>query len=454
MGQADERADIYALGIVLYEMITGRIPFRADTPMAILLKKNQEPLPRLKQFVSGLPESVENVLIKALARDPQNRYQTTQEFLNALTRLSRGEEIASVRTTERRINPVWVFGGVGVLAVLLICGIGIFAAFKFLAADSQPSTPDIVVTQPDSVDPSYITPAAWTESPVPPLVFDATITSVPPPIIDPTVTPGPVSGQTSINPVDQAEIVFIPASTFEMGLSNSQRNVLQSKWKTRTILLEQSQPQHSVTLNSYWIYKTEVSNAMYQQCVQAGMCLAPVQGNSATRGSYYGNKNFDDYPVVFVTWQMSETYCEWAGGGLPTEAQWEYAARGPDGNLFPWGNNAWSKTLANVKNSQIGDTTPVDDYQAGASPFGLLNMSGNVWEWVFDWYRDDYYRTNSNWIDPIGPESGKVVDGLAFKSVRGGAYWNPAGDTSIAIHDWERAVYATMEVGFRCAMNP
>lgn len=433
MGQADERVDIYALGIVLYEMVTGRIPYRADTPMAVLLKKSQEPLPRPSQFVPGLPAALEYLLVKALAREPAQRYQDTREFIAALERLLQDAPTRPETPQPGKPNLVWILAGAGLLAGLALCAFGLFALLN------RPG-PGPLSAPPTATPPSSATPSL---TPVP----DASATLSP----TATATFGPAAGEIRINPKDQAEAVYIPAATFEMGLSNAQTETIRAICNKCDTELDFSRPKHNVTLDAYYIYKYEVSNALYQRCVRAGNCSEPAKKTSANINNYYGNPTYDNYPVVFVTWAMAETYCQWAGGHLPTEAQWEYAARGPNGNLYPWGNQLPSSQLANLDN-YVGDTRPVDSYPAGVSYFGLYNMSGNVWEWVFDWYQADYYQTNTNWVNPSGPDSGDIKSGERLKSGRGGAYWISLGGSSPGFRDWYQAAWTGSAVGFRCSL--
>jgi formylglycine-generating enzyme required for sulfatase activity len=144
---------------------------------------------------------------------------------------------------------------------------------------------------------------------------------------------------------------------------------------------------HDVYLDAYWIDKYEVTNAQYELCVENGACSEPLDLSSSTRDSYYVNPEYADYPVINVIVPQAKDYCEWVGGSLPTEAQWEKAAHGLSEQAFPWGNDAPTCELANFNSGGepcVGDTAPVGSYPDGVSPYGAMDMAGNVTEWVLD----------------------------------------------------------------------
>ena len=202
-------------------------------------------------------------------------------------------------------------------------------------------------------------------------------------------------GQTHISSIDGMTQVCVPDGELLMGSDKSVDSQAH----------DDELPQHSVYLDAYWIDQTEVTNAMYEQCVSAGECTPPAKNSSYTRDFYYGNSQFDDYPVIYVDWNQAKAYCQWAGRRLPTEAEWEKAARGTDGRIYPWGNTNPDRSLLNY-NGNIDDTAEVGDYPAGQSPYGALDMAGNVWEWVADWYGETYYQ-NSPDRNPQGPQTGE-----------------------------------------------
>jgi len=188
-------------------------------------------------------------------------------------------------------------------------------------------------------------------------------------------------------------------------------------------------PAHDVTLDAYWMDQLEVTNAMYALCVNAGVCDLPQNLGTARIANYFGNSEFKDYPVVYVTWGQAKTYCEWANRRLPTEAEWERAARGDDLRTFPWGEDKPDWRFANF-NMLVTDTSRVGSYAMGASPFGVLDLAGNVAEWTNDFYDFDFYLT-SPLANPLGPESSSSLN----RVVRGGSL----GDAEINIRVSKRS---------------
>jgi eukaryotic-like serine/threonine-protein kinase len=239
-------------------------------------------------------------------------------------------------------------------------------------------------------------------------------------------------------------MVYVPAGSFLMGSTENDINTLMANCPVCDRDYFQPEiPQHPVYLDAYWIDKTEVTNAMYAQCVASGACGRLHGTGSYTRSSYYGNELYADYPVVNVDWDMANAYCTWAGRRLPSEAEWEKAARGTDGGLYPWGNQSPTGQLANYDGIE-GDTTQVGSYPLGASPYGALDLAGNVWEWVNDWFGENYYAVSPG-ENPSGPNSG------TFRGLHGGSWALPASDIRSAFRGW--GYYWGDVVGFRCAVS-
>ena len=613
-GQTSPKSDMYSLGVVLYEMVTGRRPYIADTPGGVFLKQMTEPLPLPGEFVPNLPESVGRFLLKALAKEPADRYADLGAFIKELESLlshydreakekaerekakrdarekaervaagkaarekagreavekaerdaqekaerdaaekaalekaereavekeerekaeqaarekaerdavekaarekaeresaekaerekaerdaqEKAERDAAEKATRekaereavvkaerdaqekvereaaekaarekaehdaaekaerekraqeraeanRRAREATVQSLRGFLPKLKIPALILFLSFigyllwqgaAALIPDVSPQTPVTSTQTLSATQTLFVEPA--TETPVP---VTSTATIIPTPTLG--------IGSTMVSEKDGMTSLYVPAGKFIMGSKAEDALAECQKLFSGCQLgrFENEQPPHDVDLKEFWIDQTEVTNKQYAACVSGGGCTRPSQTDNFDRSSYYGNSEFDEFPVVYVNWYKAKTYCEWAGRRLPTEAEWEKAARGTDQRTYPWGEGLDCQK-ANYVDSCFGNTSPVGNYESGKSPYGAYDMAGNVAEWVNDWYSKTYYQ-NSPPSNPLGPDSG------IYHVVRGGSKANgnvPSADREYIVPpDWNYGF-----IGFRCARD-
>ncbi len=483
---ATVQSDIYSLGCIAHEMLTGQQLFQGKTPIQVL----HAHVKRESMQIEGISPVWQTFLDKCLESKPENRYQSVNAILEDLKwglfdaaeerqseivlssqydepaedapgaveeelsmsesgisyspargagsvestyrkydnydygapekeELRAGEEVRRTSTVGNyqsapeaptpgqilELSPLqrlqmrlpWLLPlslGVIILLLAVVLVLRNSQAPAAITPMPEPGIPEEEFVEEVIEEPESKQPEAPTEEPYPE------------PIEEPIEPPG--VGSTMLREKDGMEMVYVPEGTFTMGSTDGD---------------DDEKPVRTVDLDAYWIDKYEVSNAQYAQCVADGACTKPKYSDSYTRPSYYGNSEYDNYPVINVDWNQASAYCEWAGGRLPTEAEWEKAARGPNGNKYPWGNESPSCYLANYNQGPyenpkycVGDTSEVGSYPEGGSYYGAMDMAGNVWEWVNDWWSDRYDTSVTR--NPKGPENGED------RVLRGGSWFN------------------------------
>jgi formylglycine-generating enzyme required for sulfatase activity len=450
-GEPVPQTDIYALGVVFYELVTGRKPYTADTPTAIALMQAMEPLPRPSELVPDLPEKVEKVLFKALALKPEDRYESMAEFRQVLEELSWEEQASgvveaqvipevpkepkltampvqeslldsepetsddlaavSVRVREgKRVSRLWIGLGLLVIALVIAGGIVFLIFGDELAAFQATNTPTVtmVPTQAQTLEPTLGIGSAWERE------------------------------------RDGVEMVYIPAGDFKMG----------SEYE------ENEGPVHTVYLDAYWIDTYEVTNALFVVFLnemgnqdEGGVTWLDTENEFVrihqSEEGWSTDSGYEDHPVFAVSWYGAAAYCAWAGGRLPTEAEWEKAAMGGlTSPMYPWGGEKPTCTLGAENGAQYrdcgGQTVEVGIFAPNG--YGVFDMAGNVWEWVADWY-DSHYYTSSPTANPLGPSSGDE------RVLRGGSCDNHYHGVRVSTRNYFTPDVQINILGFRCASD-
>jgi eukaryotic-like serine/threonine-protein kinase len=434
-------ADVYSLACVFFEMLMGRPLFDGDTPTRLMKQHIIEGPQFPETWPEGIPAGLTNYLNKALIVEPSERYLTAYDFYAAVeifkqkpTDLETGFDGDATQPQPDEIIPDWPklpqnWVNLGIFVVLIVL-IGMGLGF---VVGRRARTPDPTLTLASELIESAEPVPDETQTPV-----GTRVTADEGVVTKPATTPArtqetpetiaePKAGDSQLSAVDGMVQIYIPPGMFLMGSDDAPHD---------------ESPQHTISIDAYWIDQAEVTVAQYQQFVlDTGHILTSCGGAV-------------EHPVACVTWIDAQAYCEWAGRRLPTEAEWEKAARGVDGRLYPWGNNLYC-TFSNYKDCAKNASMPVGSYPEGSSPYGVLDMAGNVWEWVADWYAGDIYLRGSRGeyyayspsVNPTGPTTGES------KVVRGGSWNEPA----YALQTYNRMGIDPQsendDLGFRCAMD-
>lgn len=485
--------DIYALGVTVYEMLTAKRPFDADTPQGVVYAHAINAIPDIRALRSELPYVLTDVIAQSLAKEPENRFQSAGELSAALDEafaaapipyedpstepVSSEEGVEGFapgtepmfaqlpplptglvkrppppRTSQLALNEAGIdtnppsgtnpqpieskrSSGKGIWALAAILVVLVVGAIIAVASGIVPLTsdaPELVgsaasleetqeAAPPDSPTATPEPEAAANDGPAEPAEANPpTATIEPTPSLDlpaqEQLALDGVGSNAGWEPYPQTiagfEMLLVPSGCFEMGSATSNFD---------------ENPPHNVCITApFWIDTFEVTNAQFGSvgCIN--------------------RSSEDNQPRNCVTWAAAQAFCEARGGSLPTEAQWEYAARGPDSLIYPWGDE-FEPGIVVYSATTTGRPEPVGSQPLGVSWIGAFDMSGNLWEWVSDWYDESYYQ-ESPVDDPIGPRSG------IERVFRGGSFDFDSSNLRTANRGFINPDSEVVNVGFRCAL--
>jgi eukaryotic-like serine/threonine-protein kinase len=452
----DLRSDIYSLGVVAFEMLTGKLPFVSTRPTGLLSKHMFDHPPRLRSIKPSIPENVERAVLRAMAKSPEDRFQSAGEFASELSKAVR----TSQESSSRALSAV------------------------FDKEETDHSHDDI---RTESLNENITTEIG--RSTVQSFSYEVkhgnseskprTVESLAVAQIDPPEQERPVSQSLTIaSPKRRSAWLYIisgllililigsaiyiafsgigrrgpaPAGDQEIDASVPGMVLIQSGWLKMGSLegYDYEQPVHEVYVNSFYIDETEVTNEQFEQFVNATNYQTETERTSNNKNSWriYATPERKNHPVVLVSWNDAAAYAKWAGKRLPTEAEWEYAARGGlIGKKYPWGDDAPPRRANFARGRRIKEplTEPVKSYESNG--YGLYDMAGNVSEWCQDWYDPDYYH-NSPERNPAGPSTGQS------RVIRGGSWYTDFNQIRVAGRISETPEGYEYDRGFRCARS-